>query len=625
MRSLLLFIFLLFSLSVWSQNGRKGMDRALFFAVNDYERMTDLSNPIQNASDIAAELERRYGFETEVVPNPKFEAIERKIADYKRQYSSGRYDKQGQLLIFFTGHGVKKGSNGYFMPADADPDRPYTLGIEYDYWRNEINDIDCKHILVAIDACHSITFDPNWENKPDRDFKRPGERFNDQVLLNHKNYRARLFFTSDAKGNQTPDRSTFAEQFLAGLRTHRSSTRYLTSSELFASYMKKAAPTPGGGTFGSNDAGSAFLFFQQVSSPGVSSARSDQAAWRSAQQTNSIAAYQQYLAQYPQGDFVPVARQKLQQLQSEEQELLDWQATKRTNTALAYRSFIQQYPQSVYKDVAAIRLKELAPTPKTELDNMVFIQGGTFQMGSKDGKSNETPHSVTLSDYYIARHEVTFEEYDRFCQATGKTKPDDEGWGRGKRPVINVSWYDAIEYCNWRSSQDGLTPVYSINERTQDPNNKSSRDDLKWTVTINWQANGYRLPTEAEWEYAARSRGKDQKWAGTSSEDQLTSFANGYGKTDGYQYTSPVGTFKANDLGLFDMNGNVYEWCWDWYGSYSLNSNSNPKGPNTGSGRVLRGGSWFSLPASLRCAYRLDLYPDDRNLDIGFRLSRAAP
>lgn len=260
------------------------------------------------------------------------------------------------------------------------------------------------------------------------------------------------------------------------------------------------------------------------------------------------------------------------------------------------------------------------PPPKPDLDHMVFVQGGTFQMGSKDGESDETPHSVTLSDYYIARHEVTFEEYDRFCQATGKEKPNDRGWGRGKRPAIYVSWYDAIEYCNWRSSEDRLTPVYTINKRTQDPNNKSNSDDLKWTVTINWQANGYRLPTEAEWEYAARSRGRNQKWAGTSSESQLVSFANGSGEKDGYKNTSPVGTFKANDLGLFDMSGNVYEWCWDWYGGYSKNPNSNPKD----SSRVLRGGSWFNLPAYLRCADRYSLTPDLRSNSIGFRLSRAA-
>lgn len=254
------------------------------------------------------------------------------------------------------------------------------------------------------------------------------------------------------------------------------------------------------------------------------------------------------------------------------------------------------------------------PPIKPDLDHMVFVQGGTFQMGSKDGESDETRHSVTLSDYYIARHEVTFEEYDRFCQATGKEEPNDRGWGRGKRPVIAISWYDAVDYCNWLSSQQSLQKVYTINGTS---------------VTANWQANGYRLPTEAEWEYAARSRGKDHKWAGTSKETELASFGNYYegGKKgkDSYEYTSPVGSFKTNDLGLFDMSGNVWEWCWDWYDKYyyAKSPKSNPIGSNTGSARVLRGGSWYNSPASLRCAYRVNDTPGNRDRYIGFRLSRA--
>lgn len=251
------------------------------------------------------------------------------------------------------------------------------------------------------------------------------------------------------------------------------------------------------------------------------------------------------------------------------------------------------------------------PPPKpAELGHMVFVQGGTFQMGSKDGEDDETPHQVTLSDFYIARHEVTMEEFDAYCQATGRKKPEDMGWGRGKRPVINVSWNDAIEYCNWRSSEDRLTPVYSINGTS---------------ITANWNADGYRLPTEAEWEFAARSRGKDQKWAGTSSESQLSNYANSGGEPDDYDNTAPVGSFKANDLGLFDMSGNVYEWCWDWY-NYSYNakpSNNNPKGPNTGSDRVIRGGAWDNGSVSLRCAFRFNNRPSNRLPRLGFRLSRA--
>lgn len=584
------------------------MDRGLFFAVNDYQKMTDLKNPIKNAQDLAAELEKRYGFLVEVIPNPTLSTIEEKIATYKQQYASGRYAQEGQLFVFFTGHGVMKGNNGYFMPADADPNRPYASAIEYDYWRNEINDIDCKHTLVAIDACHSITFDPNWKNKPDRNFSRPGEKFSDQVLLNHQSYRARLFFTSDAKGHQTPDRSTFAQQLLTGLRTHASKSGYITSSELFGSYLKKAAPTPGGGSFGNDEVGSTFLFFRQPTIS-ISAGRSERAAWQDTQQSNTASAYRQFLAVHPDGDFAPIARQKLAQLEAEAQEFMDWQQTKTTNTQKAYQDFMQKHPNSPYRDVAAMRLKEATPTRPAELDNMVFVKGGTFQMGSKDGQSGETPHAVTLSDYYMGRYEVTFEEYDAFCVATGKEKPDDRNWGRGKRPANYVSWYDAIEYCNWLSEKHTLKKVYTI---------------IGTNITANWKANGYRLPTEAEWEYAARSRGKDEKWAGTSSESQLSSFANGFGKTDGFEYTAPVGTFKANDLGLFDMSGNVWEWCWDWFGTYSKSINTNPKGSNTGTVRVIRGGSLDYKPAYLRCTNRNYTGPDSRSGAIGFRISRAS-
>jgi formylglycine-generating enzyme required for sulfatase activity len=247
--------------------------------------------------------------------------------------------------------------------------------------------------------------------------------------------------------------------------------------------------------------------------------------------------------------------------------------------------------------------------------NMVFVQGGSFNMGSNDGFSDETPvHQVTLSDFYIGKYEVTFEEYDAYCDAIGKTWPDDEGWGRGRRPVINVSWFDAVAYCNWRSAQVGLQTVYLISGEN---------------VTANWDANGFRLPTEAEWEYAARSRGKNEKWAGASSEDSLSLYGNydeNDGSTDSYPHTAPVGSLRANSLGLYDMSGNVWEWCWDWYNPdyYNKSSNRDPRGPSSGSFRVDRGGSWYYNPASLRCAIRDVHSPDFRDDILGFRLARSA-
>ena len=182
--------------------------------------------------------------------------------------------------------------------------------------------------------------------------------------------------------------------------------------------------------------------------------------------------------------------------------------------------------------------------------------------------------------------------------------------GMERHPVVEVSWYGAIAYCNWLSESQRLSPVYTI------------KGDQ---VTANWQANGYRLPTEAEWEYAARSRGKAEKWAGTSTESRLHEFGNYWGKEDGFAQTGPVGSLKANELGLHDMSGNVWEWCWDWKEEYPSSPQTDPHGPSSGSYRVIRGGSWSFSPAYLRCAYRNRYSPVLRFDSLGFRLSRAVP
>jgi formylglycine-generating enzyme len=255
--------------------------------------------------------------------------------------------------------------------------------------------------------------------------------------------------------------------------------------------------------------------------------------------------------------------------------------------------------------------------------NMTLIPGGTFTMGctseQQDCGDDEKPtRQVTISAFWMAKTELTFEEYDAFCQATKREKPDDRGWGRGKRPVINVSWDAAVAYCNWRSLQEGLTPCYTIDgDRT----------------TCNWQANGYRLPTEAEWEYAARGGGKAVLFGNGKNiidpkEINFNASASGkrpYSVTGEYrEQTVPVGSLNPpNTLGLHDMSGNVWEWCWDWYRTYPTTAQTDPQGPAFGSFRVLRGGSWSDYPRYARVAFRYDGRPDGRYYGTGFRLARA--
>ncbi|MBK8703120.1 MAG: caspase family protein [Saprospiraceae bacterium] len=228
---------------------RAGQDYALLFAVNDYSgKLMPLTNPIKNARDIAKELETRFGFAIEVVENPTLADIDKKLKEYEDRFArniSGRYPSGGQLFIFFSGHGTVRYNVGYFLPLGADPDSPNTTALDYNFWRNRIDAINCNHILVAVDACHSATFDPDWQNRPDRHFSRPGELSEkEKVIMNHSKYKSRFFFTSDGKGDQTPDRSSFANKILEGLRTHSSPSGFLTSSELFANYVEGPFPPP---------------------------------------------------------------------------------------------------------------------------------------------------------------------------------------------------------------------------------------------------------------------------------------------------------------------------------------------------------------------------------------------
>ena len=211
---------------------------------------------------------------------------------------------------------------------------------------------------------------------------------------------------------------------------------------------------------------------------------------------------------------------------------------------------------------------------------MVLIPTGEFMMGSPDGQgdTDEHPaHKVRFSKpYAIARYETTFEEYDRFAKATGRRLPDDNGWGRGRRPVINVSWQDAKDYAAWLSQETGKP---------------------------------YRLPTEAEWEYAARSGGHRDIWAGTSEESELKHYA-----VYGAKQTEPVGGKKPNGLGLSDMSGNVWEWVEDcWHGTYQGAPKDGTAWGQAGGGdcglRVVCGGSWYFVPGSLRASYRSGLVP----------------
>jgi serine/threonine protein kinase len=248
---------------------------------------------------------------------------------------------------------------------------------------------------------------------------------------------------------------------------------------------------------------------------------------------------------------------------------------------------------------------EPKPKPNELGVDMLFIQGGGFKMGSNDGESDEKPvHRVTVSDFYVSKYQVTQGLYEKVM---GKNPSKFRGGIFSKKannPVEMATWYDAVAFCNELSKREGRTAAYSING-----------SNVSW----NQNANGYRLPTEAEWEFAARGGNhyKGYKYAGSIDINEVAWYdENSFGKTQ------PVGIKKPNELGLYDMSGNVWEWCWDWKGSYSSNAQTNPTGPSSGSRRVLRGGSWSGDASHCRVAFRGNGNPSLSGSVSGFRLVR---
>ncbi|HRW93956.1 MAG TPA: SUMF1/EgtB/PvdO family nonheme iron enzyme [Thermotogota bacterium] len=265
--------------------------------------------------------------------------------------------------------------------------------------------------------------------------------------------------------------------------------------------------------------------------------------------------------------------------------------------------------------------------------SLLLVGAGIFRMGDTLGDpeadADEKPaHWVTLTyDFLVGKTEVTFAEYDAYCEGTGTEKPDDEGWGREDRPVINVSWWDALAYCNWRSEQEGFPVAYRLFGEPQ----AGSLLDANGVVTKDLtKVKGYRLLTEAEWEYCARGghvditegvEAHDYKYAGSNTMADVAWYSfNSLGKTH------PVKGKQANELGLFDMSGNVFEWCYDWHDQhwYSVPNQVNPIGPETGSDRIFRGGSWEYLASMGRVTgFRFYFSPTDSDNILGFRIARS--
>lgn len=301
---------------------------------------------------------------------------------------------------------------------------------------------------------------------------------------------------------------------------------------------------------------------------------------------------------------------------------------------VAWKTLVASYPEAgtvaQYDERAFRRAVGLAPPSfRDQVLSMEFVavQGGCFQMGDNfgDGEKDEKPvHEVCVDDFSIGKFDVTRGDFAKFVDDTGYRTEAEKGDGCN---VFNGMEWKKDPRANWRNSglvQDDRHPVVCVSWN-------DAQAFAEWLTRKDGRL--MRLPTEGEWEYAARSGGQQEKFAGFTEESVLPSYANfcdsncqaswrTAGQDDGYRRTSPVGKYQPNGLGLYDMTGNVWQWTGDWYGEnyYGESPRSNPQGPSTGSQRVLRGGSWNFGPVFVRAADRHRLAPGYRDDGLGFRL-----
>ena len=546
---------------------------ALVVGNSTYAHIGRLPNPDNDARDMAAAL-RRLGFEV----TTELDADRVELTEALRAFTR-RSAAADVSLVFYAGHGIEMDGVNYLVPVDARLERDVDV-------RFETLTLDDLMVSTAGASLRLVILDACRNNPLARSMQRTaasrsvsGGSFADlnEDLLGDETlvaYAAAAGTTAaDGRGRNSP--------YTAALLSHLE-----TPVEILTLFRRVRAQVLAA-TNGQQRPHEYQSLVREHYLSGVSG---------SAPVTTTVA-----------GDGATTAA-RLQQ------ENLFWESIRESTNPGDFEAYLRQYPAGVYRVLATNRLAVLrtsaADPPAVDswapgtvfrdcptCPEMVVVPAGRFQMGcvsGRDCRDDERPvHGVEVASFALSKHEITFDEYDTFVQATGHRRPSDRGWGRGGRPVINVFWEDAEAYAAWLSRETGEE---------------------------------YRLPSESEWEYAARA-GTTTRYSWGQGVGRNRANCDGCGSWWDDERTAPTGSFVANGWGLHDMHGNVWEWVADcWHENYE-------RAPRDGSAwtsggdcgrRVLRGGAWIDSPTSLRSADRLRTpRGGPRILDfIGFRVAR---
>jgi formylglycine-generating enzyme required for sulfatase activity len=628
---------------------------ALVIGNSDYSDLGSLKNPVNDATDMAKALEE-LGFEVTLLLNADLIAMDEAVLRLSSNLAR-KADSTG--FFYYAGHGVQSGGVNYLIPSeakipgesylkvralaaqtvmdnllearnglnvivlDACRDNPFSWGRSGTRGLTMVGNQPSGSIVVYATSAGSVALDGTGRNgvftaELLKHLRTPGVEINEvfnrtgagvlAATLNRQNPAVynQFFGTAYLAGQEAPAAvlpSTTTTTTLAAVAVAKTKTPTLSMTKSYGSV-----------TISTKSAGTLYLDDMEISAlPAKSEARLDdiEVGSHSLRMRYADGDIEVYYFSVEKGGEVPV--------------IFTWAPTPIVATMTSTTT-------------STTTTTTLAPVVKSIRSpsglDMIMVEGGTFNMGSEDGEADQKPlHRVALSGFFMSAGEITVAQYRTFVQsarykatagyeggmmwdaaAQKWVTMDDASWEKtylpnnrkqaDSEPVIMVNWYDAVEYCNWLSKKEGLPTVYTIKGTN---------------VTANFDRNGYRLPTEAEWEYAARGgrNSKERSYAGSDSIDTVGWYYSNSGNS-----TQPAGMKAPNELGLCDMSGNVQEWCWDWYGGYSGSVQIDPAGPLKGEEKVCRGGAWINSASRCTPAFRLSTEPGIRCTIIGFRVVR---
>ncbi len=566
---------------------------ALVIGNGSYEHVQTLRNPPNDAEDVTSDL-KKLGFQVRLLVNANLTEMTNAVVQLGNQLSTS---PNSVGFFYYAGHGVQNGGSNYLIPTNADiPSASFLnqMAVDMQSVLSTLQDSGNQINIIVLDACRNNPF--AWSRSGVRGLSvvaaqpkgsiimyatSAGQVAEDGTgrngvftgeLLKHLNEPGIDIQEVFRKTGAAVQRDTNGKQVPAIYSQYFGTFHLASGASTAASVIPTLTVTQPTGSIGiaAVSAGALYLDGKLMGNVPVGSARLD-----------SVAVGMRNLElRYPDGK----SETRLVTVESDQ------------TVAAAFTYFVQ-------------------PSKSDGAPAMVLVGGGVFTMGDTagGGRIDERPlHPVTLSSFYIARTEVTEAEFEAIMGFNpSKQKGSD-------LPVEQVTWYEAVTYCNELSRSGGLQEVYKISDVRKD----AAGNTISAIVVMDRASNGYRLPTEAEWEYASRG-GRQSHGYQYSGGNDVGAVAWYYDNAAGTPHRA--GTKQPNELGIFDLSGNVWEWCWDWYGPYSSASVTNPEGalPH-GDTRVVRGGSWVGVADVTRSSSRSALPPTVRSDAVGFRVVRSA-